>query len=97
MLGDPKHYDRGACVDLVQLRGFLLATQPKLVEAFALNADGPVRRQFWRGWKGSRQARRDRRAAQGIEHGPHHVDLFYGTPSPGNATARSCTPAIDSA
>ena len=23
----------------------------------------------------------------GIKHGPHHVDLFYGTPSPGNAKA----------
>ena len=21
----------------------------------------------------------------GVKHGPHHVDLFYGTPSPGNA------------
>ncbi len=88
MLGDPKHYDRGACVDLVQLRGFLLATQPKLVEAFALNADGPVRRQFL--------ARLEKEVAKrgvidvlrkGIEHGPHHVELFYGTPSPGNATA----------
>ena len=33
LLGNPRHYDRGACVDLVQLRGFLLATQPKLVVA----------------------------------------------------------------
>ena len=23
----------------------------------------------------------------GIKHGPHHVDLFYGTPSPGNLEA----------
>ena len=23
----------------------------------------------------------------GIKHGPHHIDLFYGTPSPGNAKA----------
>ncbi len=30
--GDPGHYDRRACVDLVHLRGFLLVTQPKLVE-----------------------------------------------------------------
>ena len=37
LLGDPKHYDRGACVDLVQLRGFILATQEHLFEAFALN------------------------------------------------------------
>ena len=24
----------------------------------------------------------------GIKHGPHHIDLFYGTPSPGNAKAQ---------
>lgn len=23
----------------------------------------------------------------GLKHGPHHLDLFYGTPSPGNAKA----------
>ena len=24
---------------------------------------------------------------KGVKHGPHHVDLFYGTPSPGNSNA----------
>ena len=24
----------------------------------------------------------------GLKHGPHHLDLFYGTPSPGNETAQ---------
>ena len=24
----------------------------------------------------------------GLKHGPHHLDLFYGTPSPGNDKAR---------
>ena len=46
LLGDPKHYDRGACVDLVQLRGFIQATQPAVAEALALDTDGPTRRQF---------------------------------------------------
>lgn len=23
----------------------------------------------------------------GLKHGPHHIDLFYGTPSPGNTKA----------
>ena len=88
LLGDPKHYDRGACVDLVQLRGFLLATQPKLVEIFSLREDGPTRRQFL--------ARLEKEVAgrgvidvlrKGIDHGPHHVDLFYESPSPGNEKA----------
>jgi len=43
LLGDPKHYDRGACVDLVQLRGFIQATQPKTAETLALDTDGPSR------------------------------------------------------
>ena len=25
----------------------------------------------------------------GVKHGPHHIDLFYGTPSPGNDKARA--------
>jgi type I restriction enzyme R subunit len=88
ILGDPKHYDRGACVDLVQLRGFLLASQPKLVEAFSLGTDGPTRRQFL--------ARLEKEIGRhgvidclrkGIDHGAHHIDLFYGTPSPGNEKA----------
>ena len=24
----------------------------------------------------------------GLKHGPHHLDLFYGTPSPGNEPAK---------
>jgi len=46
LLGDPKHYDRGVCVDLVQFRGFVKATQPELVEKLSLETDTPTRRQF---------------------------------------------------
>jgi len=87
LIGDPKHYDRGACVDLVQLRGFVMATQPDLVAKLSLETDTPTRASSSRGSKRSRQARRHRRAAQGLDHGPVHVDLFYGTPSPGNDKA----------
>ncbi len=44
LLGDASEYDREYCVDLVQLRAFLLATQPKAAEALELDKDGPVRR-----------------------------------------------------
>ena len=30
LLGDPTHYDRDYCIDLVQLRGFLMATREPL-------------------------------------------------------------------
>jgi type I restriction enzyme, R subunit len=101
LLGDPKHFDRGACVDLVQLRGFLLATQPKLVEVFSLETDGPTRRQFLArlekevGKRGVIDVLR-----KGIDHGAHHVEMFYGTPSPGNDRAAErfacnrCHPAV---
>jgi type I restriction enzyme R subunit len=89
LLGSARHYDRGFCVDLVQLRGFLMATQPRLELAFELESDNPVRRQFL--------ARLEKEIARrgtidvlrkGIDHGPHHVDLYYSTPSEGNETAR---------
>ncbi|MBK8251247.1 MAG: type I restriction endonuclease subunit R [Polyangiaceae bacterium] len=88
ILGDPKHYDRGACVDLVQLRGFLSVTQPSLVEKLSLDADTPTRRQFLArlekevGKRGVIDVLR-----KGIDHGSVHVDLFYGTPSAGNTKA----------
>jgi type I restriction enzyme, R subunit len=37
ILGDAGHYNREYCVDLVQLRGFLNATQPNIAEAFDLD------------------------------------------------------------
>lgn len=88
LLGDPRHYDRGFCLDLVQLRGFLALTQPKAAEALGLETDGPTRRQFLArlsseiGKRGVIDVLR-----KGVSHGPHHLQLFYGTPSPGNARA----------
>ena len=34
--GDPQDYDRGYCVDLVQLAAFLRATQPEVAEGLDL-------------------------------------------------------------
>jgi len=88
LLGDPRHYDRSHCLDLVQLQGFLETTQPKVAEAVSIAVDGPTRRQFL--------ARLEKQVAQrglvdvlrkGIRHGPHEIQLFHGTPSPGNNRA----------
>ena len=88
LLGDPRHYDRSFCLDLVQLQGFLEATQPAVAEAVQISVDGPTRRQFL--------ARLEKQIGQrgvvevlrkGIRHGPHEIQLFYGTPSPGNSRA----------
>jgi len=88
LLGDPRHYDRGFCIDLVQLRGFLELTQPKVAEALGLDTDGPTRRQFLARLSGEIGKRGVIDVLRkGVSHGPHHLLLFYGTPSPGNARA----------
>ncbi len=88
LLGDPAHYDRDYCIDLVQLRGFLLATQPDTLEAVPLATDGPTRRKFLARLQGEITRRGTIDVLRhGLKHGPHHIDLFYGTPSAGNPGA----------
>ena len=87
--GDPQDYDRDYCIDLVQLSAFLHATQTSAAESLDLGEDSPTRRKFL--------ARLQREVTKrgiidvlrkGIKHGPLHIDLMYGTPSPGNESAR---------
>ena len=86
--GDPKDYDRDHAVDLVQLISFLRATQPKVIEQLSLEAPGPKRQQFLARLQGEIAKRGVVEVLRhGVKHGPAHVDLFYGTPSPGNAKA----------
>jgi type I restriction enzyme R subunit len=87
--GSPEDYDREYCVDLTQLRVFLDATQPKVAEALRLAEDGPTRRKFLARLQGEISKRGTIDVLRrGIKDGPHHVDLFYGTPSPGNVKAQ---------
>ena len=87
--GDPQDYDRGSCVDLVQLAAFLRATQPKVAEALDLGNDSPTRRQFLARLQGQISKRGTIDVIrQGVKHGPHHIDVFYGTPSPENEKAQ---------
>ena len=84
--GDPLDYDREYCVDWFQLQSFLLATQPEIAEPLA--ADGPVRRKFLARLQGEISKRGTIDVLRkGVKHGPGHVDLFYGTPTPGNTKA----------
>jgi len=81
-------YDREHCVDLVQLSAFLEATQPEPAGALDLREDGPTRRKFLARLQGEITKRGTIDVLRhGIKHGPLHLDLFYGTPSPGNAKA----------
>lgn len=85
---DPGDYDREYCMDLVQFSAFLQETQPKLVDALDLGQDGPVRRKFLARLQGEISKRGTIDVLRhGLKHGAHHLDLFYGTPSPGNSKA----------
>ena len=87
--GNPHDYDREYCVDVVQLRAFLKATQPEAADTLALHEDGPTRRRFLARLQGEVSKRGTIDVLRnGLKHGPHHLDLFYGTPSPGNEPAR---------
>ena len=87
--GNPHDYDREYCVDVVQLRAFLKATQPEAADTLALDKDGPTRRRFLARLQGEVSKRGTIDVLRnGLKHGPHHLDLFYGTPSPGNEPAR---------
>ena len=86
--GDPKDYDRDHAIDLAKLLDFLRATQPEVVEQFGLENDGPEKLKFLNRLQGEVAKRGIVDVLRkGMGHGPLHIDLFYGTPSPGNATA----------
>ncbi|MBC7084190.1 MAG: type I restriction endonuclease subunit R [Firmicutes bacterium] len=88
--GDPADYDREYCVDLVQLAALLHSTQPEVAKALDLDNDSPTRRKFLARLQGEVSKRGVVDVLRnGIQHGPYRIELFYGTPSPGNEQARA--------
>ena len=93
LLGDPKDYDRPWTVDLAQLPAFVAATQPSLVAALDMDNDSPPRQKFLARLQGEIGKRGVIDVLRhGIKHGPHNIELFYGTPSPGNVKAAGASP-----
>ena len=87
--GNHHHYNREYCVDLIQLLTFLFATQPETAAALRLSDDGPPRQKFLARLQGEINKRGTIDVLRnGIKHGRHDVDLFYGTPSAENVKAR---------
>lgn len=90
--GSAKDYDREHALDVPQFFAFLRVTQPEAFKKLALTNTNDVkdinRLKFLArlsteiGKRGVIDVLR-----KGVEHGPVHFDLFYGTPSPGNAKA----------
>ncbi len=86
--GSAGDYDRAHAVDLAQLRAFLRATQPITAEALELDRDSATRRAFLARLQGEVTKRGGVAALRnGVQHGPHSVDLYYPTPTPGNTRA----------
>ena len=86
--GDPNDYDREYTVDLAQLVAFLIETQPDAFKGLRLEDAGPARLKFLARLQGEVSKRGVIDVLRtGVKDGPHHVALFYGTPSPGNPVA----------
>ena len=90
--GSPKDYARTVAIDVPQFFAFLSATQPEAFRKLGMTDDP---KDFQRvkfltrissevGKRGVIDVLR-----KGVDDGPLHFDLFYGTPSPGNAKAES--------
>jgi len=92
LAGWPRDYDRTHALDTAQLFAFLEATQPDTLKKLGIadykDAKDINRQKFLArlsneiGKRGVIDVFR-----KGVDHGPLHFDLFYGTPSPGNAKA----------
>ncbi|MDE0553597.1 MAG: type I restriction endonuclease subunit R [Candidatus Poribacteria bacterium] len=87
--GNHHDYDREYCVDLVQLAAFLRESQPEAAESLELDENNPTRRKFLSRLQGEISNRGIVDVLRkGIKHGAHELELFYGTPTPGNERAR---------
>jgi type I restriction enzyme R subunit len=94
LAGSPKDFDRAQALDVPQLFAFLLATQPETFNKLAMGDAGDskdinrlkflARLSTEIGKRGVIDVIR-----KGVDHGPLHFDLFYGTPSVGNAKAQA--------
>ncbi|HNW82474.1 MAG TPA: type I restriction endonuclease subunit R [bacterium] len=87
--GDPRDYDRTHAVDLVKLTDFIKSTQPDIVDSLSLDADSPARTQFLHRLQGEIAKRGVIDVLRrGLNHGPHSITAFYGTPTANNEKAK---------
>jgi type I restriction enzyme R subunit len=86
--GQSDDYDRDHAVDLAKLMAFLDATQAKAARTLELAQEGPRRTQFLHRLQGEVAKRGVIDVLRhGVKHGPVSLELFYGTPTPGNIKA----------
>jgi type I restriction enzyme R subunit len=90
--GNAQDYDRAHALDVPQLFAFLRATQPEAFLKVAPDGTDDAREINRLKFLARLSGEIGKRGVidvlrKGVEHGPGHFDLFYGTPSPGNARA----------
>ncbi len=87
--GSALDYDRAHALDVPQLFAFLRATQSEAFKRLALADAKDINRLKFLARLSTEIGKRGviDVLRKGVEHGPVHFDLFYGTPSPGNARA----------
>jgi len=86
--GIASDFNASYCIDLPNLRAFIAATQPDLVDALDLDSDSPTTHKFLARLQG--EITKNGIVAclrNGVDHGPHHVDLYYPTPTAKNVKA----------
>ena len=92
LAGDAIDYDRTHALDTPQLFQFLRATQLEIVKKMGVvdfKDKKDINRQKFLARLSSEIGKRGviDVLRKGVDHGPLHFDLFYGTPSPGNTKA----------
>jgi type I restriction enzyme, R subunit len=87
--GRSEDYDRDHAIDLAKLGEFLRATQPEAADFLNLEEESPRRTQFLHRLQGEIAKRGVIDVLRhGIKHNQFDLDLFYGTPTPGNFKAK---------
>jgi len=90
--GSAQDYDRAHAVDVPLLFAFLRDTQPEAFKKLAMSEDPKdINRLKFLARLSSEIGKRGviDVLRKGVEHGPVRFNLFYGTPSPGNAKAEA--------
>jgi type I restriction enzyme, R subunit len=90
--GSAQNYDRAHALDISQLFAFLHTTQPEAFKKLGFTIGNPTndinRLKFLARLSGEIGKRGVIDVLRkGVDHGPLHFELFYGTPSPGNVKA----------
>lgn len=86
--GKPGDFDASYAIGLGELAAFVETTQPKLVESLGLATPSPTRHKFLARLQGEITRHGVVHLLRnGIDHLGHHLDLYYPTPTDGNAKA----------